>query len=40
MVNENDVVVVIELMFIDNDELVGLVVVMINVDGLVILSSV
>lgn len=40
VVNENDVVAVTELMFTDNDELAGLVARMLNVDALVILSSV
>ena len=40
VVNENDVVAVIELMFTDNDELAGLVARMLKVDALVILSSV
>jgi glutamate 5-kinase len=40
IVNENDVVSVTELMFTDNDELAGLVSGMLNVDLLIILSSV
>ncbi|MBC6994644.1 glutamate 5-kinase [Neolewinella lacunae] len=40
VVNENDVVAVTELMFTDNDELAGLVARMLQVDALVILSSV
>lgn len=40
VVNENDVVAVTELMFTDNDELAGLVARMLEVDALVILSSV
>lgn len=40
VVNENDVVSVTELMFTDNDELAGLVAQMLEVDALVILSSV
>lgn len=40
VVNENDVVAVTELMFTDNDELAGLVARMLEVDTLVILSSV
>jgi glutamate 5-kinase len=39
-VNENDVVAVTELMFTDNDELAGLVAGMLNVDLLVVLTSV
>lgn len=40
VVNENDVVAVTELMFTDNDELAGLVALMLEADALVILSSV
>ncbi len=40
VVNENDVVAVTELMFTDNDELAGLAARMLQVDALVILSSV
>ena len=40
IVNENDVVSVTELMFTDNDELAGLVAGMLNVDLLIILTSV
>ena len=40
VVNENDVVAVTELMFTDNDELAGLVAKLLQVDALVILSSV
>lgn len=40
VVNENDVVAVSELMFTDNDELAGLAARMLQVDALVILSSV
>jgi glutamate 5-kinase len=40
LVNENDVVSVTELMFTDNDELAGLVAGMLNVDQLIILTSV
>lgn len=40
IVNENDVVSVTELMFTDNDELAALVATMLNVDCLVMLSSV
>ena len=40
VVNENDVVSVTELMFTDNDELAGLVAGMLNVDLLIILTSV
>jgi len=40
VVNENDVVAVTELMFTDNDELAGQVARMLEVDALVILSSV
>lgn len=40
VVNENDVVAVAELMFTDNDELAGLAARLLNVDALVILSSV
>jgi glutamate 5-kinase len=40
VVNENDVVAVTELMFTDNDELAGLVAGMLNVDLLVVLTSV
>lgn len=40
VVNENDVVAVTELMFTDNDELAGQVAQMLQVDALVILSSV
>ncbi|MEM6771574.1 MAG: glutamate 5-kinase [Bacteroidota bacterium] len=40
VVNENDVVAVTELMFTDNDELAGLVARMLEVNALVILSSV
>ena len=40
VVNENDVVAVTELMFTDNDELAGLVARMLDVEVLVILSSV
>ncbi|OAV44286.1 glutamate 5-kinase [Lewinella sp. 4G2] len=40
VVNENDVVSVTELMFTDNDELAGLAARMLEVDALIILSSV
>ena len=40
IVNENDVVAVTELMFTDNDELAALVATMLNVDCLIILTSV
>ncbi len=40
IVNENDVVSVTELMFTDNDELAALVATMLNVDCLILLSSV
>ncbi len=40
IVNENDVVAVTELMFTDNDELAGLVATMLNVDCLLLLTSV
>ncbi len=40
IINENDVVSVTELMFTDNDELAGLVASMLNVDNLIILTSV
>lgn len=40
IVNENDVVSVTELMFTDNDELAGLVATMLNVDKLIILTTV
>ena len=40
IVNENDVISVTELMFTDNDELAGLVSGMLNVDMLIILTSV
>ncbi len=40
IVNENDVVSVSELMFTDNDELAGLLAAMLDVDALVILSTV
>jgi glutamate 5-kinase len=40
IVNENDTVSITELMFTDNDELSGLMAVMMNVDMLIILSNV
>lgn len=40
IVNENDVVAVSELMFTDNDELAGLIASMLNVDALLLLTSV
>ena len=40
IVNENDVISVTELMFTDNDELAGLVAGMLNLDPLIILTSV
>ena len=40
IVNENDTVSVTELMFTDNDELSGLIAAMMNMDALIILSSV
>ena len=40
IVNENDVVSVGELMFTDNDELAGLIAAMMNVDALIILTTV
>jgi glutamate 5-kinase len=40
IINENDVVSVTELMFTDNDELAGLVASMLNVDSLILLTSV
>jgi glutamate 5-kinase len=40
IINENDVVSVTELMFTDNDELVGLLGGMLNVDGVIILSNI
>ena len=40
IVNENDVVAVEELMFTDNDELAGLVAVMVKADRLIILTTV
>lgn len=40
IINENDVVSVTELMFTDNDELAGLVASMLNVDSLIVLTSV
>ncbi|MBR9999299.1 MAG: glutamate 5-kinase [Cyclobacteriaceae bacterium] len=40
IINENDVVSVTELMFTDNDELAALVASMLNVDSLIILTSV
>ncbi len=40
IVNENDVVSVTELMFTDNDELAGLIALMLNVDALIILTNV
>jgi glutamate 5-kinase len=40
IINENDVVSVTELMFTDNDELAGLVASMLNVNSLIVLTSV
>jgi glutamate 5-kinase len=40
IVNENDVVSVTELMFTDNDELAGMIASMLNVDSLIMLTSV
>jgi glutamate 5-kinase len=40
IVNENDTVAITELMFTDNDELSGLVAIMMNMDALIILSNI
>ncbi len=40
IVNENDVVAIAELVFTDNDELAGLVAMQLNVDSVIILTSV
>lgn len=40
IVNENDVISITELMFTDNDELAGLIALMINADALIVLTNV
>jgi glutamate 5-kinase len=40
VINENDVVAVVELMFTDNDELAGLLATQLNVDAVILLTSV